>query len=75
MFSFISFFRSAAMISNNSAFVMSLRSFRRYADQPVPDVSKWSVDDVVAFFSEAGFSSESEKFREQVRLPRTISLY
>ena len=43
-----------------------LPSFRRYKDQPVPDASAWTVDEVVEFFTEAGFAKESEVFRDQV---------
>ena len=33
----------------------------------VPDASEWTISDVVNFFTEMGFSQQSEVFREQVK--------
>lgn len=32
----------------------------------VPDASDWTIDDVVKFFKDVGFTEQAEVFREQV---------
>ena len=34
----------------------------------VPDASEWTIEDVVKFFQEMGFSDQADVFREQVSL-------
>lgn len=45
------------------------QSLPRLADTmpaTVPDATEWSIDDVVQFFRDVGFTDQADVFREQV---------
>ena len=35
----------------------------------VPDASDWTIDNVVEFFTDVGFTEQAQQFREQVCFP------
>ena len=41
----------------------------------VPDASDWSIDNVVEFFTEVGFTEQAQQFKEQVCCVRCGEMY
>ena len=54
----------------NDALPPALPRLAKTLAAAVPDASDWSIDNVVEFFTEVGFTEQAQQFKEQVRYGR-----
>lgn len=53
----------------NDAPLPALPKLAKTLPASVPDASDWTIDNVVKFFTDVGFTEQAEQFREQVCFP------